>query len=390
MIANRPRKTLTWFLIASLVVFSTDLLAQNSLGEVATRQIDAIFTAFDRDGSPGYAVGVVKNGKLVYARGFGRADLDYNAPITPRTSFHLASLSKQFTAAAVALLILDGKLSLDTPVSRFFPEVTKYGADIRIKHLIYYTSGLQEYMSLPRSNGSPWFSFHYFTIDEAIATSLRANKLNFAPGTQWAYSNINYMLLARIVERVSGMPLSEFLKTRVFAPLEMNASQLNDDSTIVIPNRATGYADRSDEKLTEQLRSVGVNVRNGTGYLRLPRVSPHYGGSGVFSTVEDLAKWDESFSSNRLAGLAFTTQMMHREKFEHDKDNDAFGLVIGNFQGRQMIWFSGGDLDTSTFMARLPEEQLTVICLSNMPTGNAEGKAKEVLGVLLKSEAGAK
>src|SRR5688572_30937002 len=156
-----------------LAIFSTGLLAQHGLDEVDVRQIDAIFTPFDHDGSPGYAVGVVKNGKLVYARGFGRADLDYNTPITPRTSFHLASLSKQFTAAAVALLILDGKLSLDTPVADFFPEVKKYGADLRIKHLIYFTSGLQEYMSLPRSSGKPWFSFHYFTIDEAIATSLR-------------------------------------------------------------------------------------------------------------------------------------------------------------------------------------------------------------------------
>lgn len=371
-----------WF-----VVFSTDLLAQQGLSEADANQIDAIFAPFDHDGSPGYAVGIVKNGKLVYARGFGRADLDNNTPITPRTSFHLASLSKQFTAAAVALLILDGKLSLETPVEEFFPEVSKYGADLRIKHLIYFTSGLQEYMSLPRSSGTPWFSFYYFTIDEAIAATLRTTKLKFVPGTQWDYSNVNYMLLAKIVERVSGMPLSEFLETRVFAPLDMNASQLNDDSTVVIPNRATGYADRSDERVREQLMSVGINVRRGVGYVRLPRVSPHYGGSGVFSTVEDLVKWGENFHSNRLAGSAFTAQMLHREKFRHDKDNDAFGLVFGSFQGRQMIWFSGGDLDASTFMARLPEEKLTVICLSNMPTGNAEGKARDVLGVMLKSEA---
>jgi CubicO group peptidase (beta-lactamase class C family) len=180
------------------------------------------------------------------------------------------------------------------------------------------------------------------------------------------------------------MPLSEFLSARIFTPLGMNASQLNDDSTVIIPNRATGYADRSGEKIREQLKSVGIEVRKGMGFVRLPRVSPHYGGRGVFSTVEDLAKWDESFSSDRLAGPAFTQQMLHREKFKHDKDNDAFGLVFGSFQGRQMIWFSGGDLDASTFMARLPGEHLTVICLSNMPMGNAEGKARDILGVLLK------
>jgi CubicO group peptidase (beta-lactamase class C family) len=366
-----------------LLFFSTDVLAAQSLSAAEASRIDAIFAPFDHDGSPGYAVGVVRSGKLVYARGFGRADLDDNEPITPRTSFHLASLSKQFTAAAVALLILDGKLSLDTPVAEFFPEVKKYRADLRIKHLIYFTSGLPDYMSLPRPVGTPWFSFYYFTTDDAISATLRTGKLKFVPGTQWDYSNVNYMLLAKIVERVSGMTLADFLATRVFAPLGMNASLLDDDSTTVIQNRATGYADRSDEKLREQLRTVGIETRKGVGYMRLPRISPHYGGSGVFSSVEDLAKWDENFYSNRLAGTAFTAQMLHREKFGYDKDNDAFGLVFGKFHDRPMIWFSGGDLDTSTFMARLPGEQLSVICLSNMPTGNAEGKAREILGVLL-------
>jgi CubicO group peptidase (beta-lactamase class C family) len=167
----------------------------------------------------------------------------------------------------------------------------------------------------------------------------------------------------------------------------MNASLLNDDSSVVIPSRATGYVDRSDAGIREQLHSVGIDVHAGSGYVRLPRVSPHYGGSGVFSSIEDLAKWDESFDSHRLAGPAFTRQMLHREKFRHDKDNDAFGLVFGDFQGRPMIWFSGGDVDTSTFMARLPEERLTVICLSNLPTGNAEGKARAILDVLVKPDA---
>ena len=116
------------------------------------------------------------------------------------------------------------------------------------------------------------------------------------------------------------------------------------------------------------------------------RNSPHYGGSGVFTTVEDFAKWDAEFDSPRVLGHAVVAQMMHREKFAHDKDNDAFGLVIGDFEGREMVWFSGGDLDGSTFFARLPKERLTVVCLSNMPTGDAEARAKAVLHTLLDSE----
>lgn len=372
--------------ILSLIFFSTNTFAQQKLSRKTERRIDSIFASVDRTNSPGYAIGVIKKGKLILARGYGLADLDNNIPITSHTVFHLASVSKQFTAAAIALLILDGKLSLDTPVENFFPEVKKYNVNLQIKHLIYFTSGLPDYTTLPRASGDPWFSFHYFNIGEAVATSLSSPRLKFAPGTQWEYSNINYMLLAKIVERISEMSLDTFLKLRIFSPLGMNASMVNDDVTTVIPGRATGYADRSDEKVREQLKSVGVNVNVGKGYARLPRISPHYGGSGVFSTIADLAKWDQNFYSHKLAGPAFTQQMLYREKFTHDKDNDAFGLVFGKFQDREMIWFSGGDLDGSTFIARLPKEQLTVMCLSNMPTGNAEQKAREILDVLLKSQ----
>ena len=186
---------------------------------VASR-IDAIFAPFDHDGSPGYALGVVKDGQLVFAEGYGRANLDYNLPITPRTAFHLASLSKQFTAAAVALLILDGKLTLETPIATYFPEVTHFHSDLRIKHLVYFTSGLPDYTTLRRQNGLPWFSYYYFTTDEAIAATLSAPSLEFAPGTMWEYSNVNYMILTRIVEQASGMPFAVFVQRRIFTPLD--------------------------------------------------------------------------------------------------------------------------------------------------------------------------
>lgn len=378
--------------MAFLLLLSLPTLgaAQAMLSNQQIGQINALFAAFDRDGSPGYALGVVKNGALIFAKGYGRADLDNNVPITPRTSFHLASLSKQFTAAAVALLILDGKVTFDTPVAKYFPALKKYGAGVQLRHLICFTSGLPDYTSLPRVSKEPWFSFYYFTTDEAIAATLRAAKLKFPPGSQWDYSNVNYMLLAKIVERVSGMSMAKFLDSRVFTPLEMADSQLNDDSTLVVPNRATGYADRSDAAIRADLESVGITVRPGSGFVRLPRISPHYGGSGVLSTVEDLAKWDDNFYTNKLAGPGFTGLMLRREKFGHDKDNDALGLVFGEFDGRPMLWFSGGDLDSSTFMARLPNEHLTVICLSNMPRGHAEDKARAVLGIVLGTNSGAK
>ena len=169
------------------------------------RNIDAIFASFARNDSPGYVLGLIKDGKLVFAKGYGEANLDDHIPLNPQSAFHLASVSKQFTAAAIALLILDGKLSLEDSVSKYIPETKKYGDGIRIKHLIYMTSGLHEYLTVGRQSGQPWMGFYYFTRDEAVSAALKPNSLEFAPGTRWAYSNTNYMILTKIVEQVSGL-----------------------------------------------------------------------------------------------------------------------------------------------------------------------------------------
>ncbi len=332
--------------------------------------------------SPGYAVGLIKDGEFVLSRGYGLANLDDSIPITPKTSFHLASLSKQFTAAAVALLILDHKIALSDPVTKYIPGVAKYGAGLRIEHLVYMTSGLHEYTDVPRKNGVPWMSFYYFTRDEAIAAALEPAQLEFVPGTKWAYRNINYMILTKIVEVVSHQSFALFMQDRVFCPLGMSHSEINDDSTEVIPHRATGYALRSDPRVRKELASVGVSLTPGNGWVRLVRVAPHFGGSGVFTTLDDLLLCYRNWYAASLAGPQFTELMNKRMKFEHGKDNDAFGLVWRSLYSRAMLDYSGADTDTSTYMARFPEQHFTVICLSNMPLGDTEGKARAVLNLL--------
>ena len=343
-------------------------------------KIDQLFSR--PTGSPGYAVALIKDGEFVFSRGFGLANLDDNIAITPETSFHLASLSKQFTAAAVALLILDHKIALSDPVSKYVPETAKYGDGLRIEHLVYMTSGLHEYTEEPRKNGVPWMTFYYFTRDEAIAAALQPDHLEFAPGTAWAYRNINYMLLTKIVEVVSHEPFAVFMRDRVFAPLGMLHSEINDDSTEIIPHRATGYALRSDPRVIKELAGVGVAIKSGTGWVRLVRVAPHFGGSGVFTTLNDLLLWDRNWYTGTVGGPQFTELMDKRIKFQHDKDNDAFGLVWRSNFGYPMLDYSGGDTDTSTYMARFPQQHFTIICLSNMPLGDAEGKANALLDLL--------
>jgi len=343
-------------------------------------EIDRLFVR--PPASPGYAVAVIKDGNFALSRGYGLANLDDGIPITPETSFHLASLSKQFTGAAIALLILEHKIALTDPVSKYIPEAAKYGDGLRIEHLVYMTSGLHEYTDLPRTSGDPWMTFYYFTRDEAIATALRPEHLEFAPGTQWAYRNINYMLLTKIVEVVSGESFSAFMKERIFAPLGMSHTEIDDDTTEIIPHRATGYAPRANPRVIKELAAVGVAIKPGNGWVRLVRVSPHFGGSGVFTTLDDLLAWDNNWYTQKLAGQEFTDLMNRRQKFQHDKDNDAFGLVWRTRYGHPMLDYSGGDTDTSTYMARFPDQHVTVICLSNMPLGDAEGKADALLDLL--------
>jgi CubicO group peptidase (beta-lactamase class C family) len=374
------------FLLVLVALSSSSIAQQNAgpawISPATEAKIDKIFASYARLDSPGYVLGLMKDGVMVFAKGYGQANLDDRIPLTPHTVFHLASLSKQFTGAAVALLILDGKLSLEDPVSKYIPETTKYGEGLRIKHLVYMTSGLHEYTDLPRASGDPWMTFYYFTRDDAIRAALKPDTLEFAPGSKWSYRNINYMLLTRIVEELSGQRLSTFMQQRVFRPLNMQDSDINDDTTLIIQNRATGYAPRSDPRVIAELAKSGVQIRPGEGWVRLVRVSPHYGGSGVFTTLDDLAKWDEDWYSGELAGPSFTELMNKRMRFQHDKDNDAFGLVWRELYGKPMLDYSGGDTDASTYMARFPSEHFTIVCLSNMPLGDAEGKAHEVLEIL--------
>jgi len=164
--------------------------------------------------------------------------------------------------------------------------------------------------------------------------------------------------------------------------LGMMHTEINDDSTEVIPHRATGYAARRDPRVTKELAAVGIRIKPGDGWVRLVRVSPHFGGSGVFTSLNDLLLWDQNWYSGSLKGMEFTDLMNRRQKFQHDKDNDAFGLVWRTRYGRPMLDYSGGDTDTSTYMSRFPDQHLTVICLSNMPLGDAEGKAGTLMDVL--------
>jgi CubicO group peptidase (beta-lactamase class C family) len=367
-------------IVTALISLWASPAGAQSLDIPTQQRIDTVFADHAHPDSAGFAVGVVRDGQVIYAHGYGQSNLDDAVAITPDTAFHLASLSKQFTAAALAVLIQEGRVSLTDPVEKYIPAARRYGPSLQIRHLVYMTSGLVDYNSVKRPSGDPWFSAYYFDIDTAIKSSL-SQPLAFKPGTHWAYRNINFMLIAKIVETVSGQSLHDFLKARFFSPLGMDSTLVDDDTTELIPHRAIGYGPRSPEIVAE-LHKLGIKARDDGRWVRLNRISPHYGGSGVFSTILDLAKWQDNFDQPRAGGISYVGFMYRTERFQHEKVNDAFGLVWRDYRGLKMLDYSGEDLDANTYMAHFPDTHISVICLSNILTGNCESRAHAVMDIL--------
>ena len=365
-----------------IILFSNTILSQSKLPNKAELEIETLFKKFVNNNSPGYAVGILIDTTLAFAKGFGNANLEYNIKITPETVFNLASLSKQFIAACLALLILEKKVSLEDNVKNYIPEFPDYNYEVKIKHLVYMTSGIPEYFDMLRGNGLSWNPYLYFTIDTAIQASLRNKKLEYEPGTKWSYSNINYMLMTKIIEKISGQAFSEFAKEHLFEPLGMKHTIVNDDITEIIPNRATGYVERSTKNL-EAFEKAGMKLKNNSGFIQVHRNSPHYGGSGVYSTINDLYLWEKNMYTHKFGGEELYKLMHKRMKFKHPKDNDAFGLVYGEYNGAVTIWYSGSDLGFSTYFISFPKQKFTVICLSNLDDGKAESYAMKIIDILV-------
>ncbi|HPG06362.1 MAG TPA: serine hydrolase domain-containing protein [Saprospiraceae bacterium] len=345
-------------------------------------EIDNLFAPFNKMDSPGYAIGILKDTSILYEKGYGSANLDYHLPVNIRTAFDIASVSKQFTAAGIALLIMHDSLNLNDPVENYLPELAKYPDTIRIKHLIYNTSGIIDYFRLPRAHDKSWLDFYYFDNDEAIRTSLKPDTLAFHPGAQWDYSNVNYMLLTKIIERVTGEPFPAFMERRLFRPLKMDHTLVNDDITTVIPNRATPYNPRNSEYV-RAYRQEGISVRDTGTWMQHHRNAPHFGGSGIVSTIVDLLKWERNFFTKDFGGENFYTLMHRTEKFNHDRDNQAFGLYFGTFRDKTFVAWEGGTSGISSQIIRFPDDKIAIIVLSNMGSGEASQKANELAAILM-------
>ncbi len=348
---------------ALTVIPSGMVLAQDRSPE---RQVDEIFAAMDTPDSAGCAVSVMRRGAITYKRGYGMASLEYGVSITPSSIFHVASVSKQFTAMAVALLAAEGKVAWDDDIRKYVPEVPGHGNTITLEHLVHHISGVRDQWSLLIMAGWRWEA-DVVRQEDVLNIISRQKSLNFDPGTTYLYSNTGFTLLAVVVERVSGMSLREFSEERIFKPLGMNDTHFHDDHQRIVPNRAYAYAPDSVYGLRISIPDFAI-----------------VGASSLFTTVEDLAKWDRNFYTGQVGGLDVIEQLQAKGVLNNgDEINYAFGLSHGTYRGLPTIGHGGADAGYRSDFVRFPEQELSVAVLCNYPHSSPGGKSRRVAGVYL-------
>ena len=315
-------------------------------------RVDQVLQRYAEPGSAGCALAVIDNGRIVYKQGYGLANLELDVPILPSTVFNIGSMAKQFTAFAIALLEAEGTLTLQDDMRKYLPEMHDYGETITIRHLIHHTSGLRgsfpELLAL-----AEWRDTDTTTTEDVFRLLCAQRELNYRPGDEYLYVNSNYVLLALICERVSGQSFAALCEERVFAPLEMTRTFINDSCYKLIPGRASGYYENDDGS-----------------WANAPLVDSVVGPTNVYSTVEDLARWDENAYAGRVGGLAVVQRILKPGRLNDGTVLDyAFGLQVGpahRHRGWQMIEHGGGQGGYGSWMVRFPERRLSVVVLFNL------------------------
>lgn len=325
-----------------------------------TSKVDQLFANWDKPDSPGAALVVVKDGAVVYRHGYGSANLEYGIPIAPSTVFHVASVSKQFTAFAITMLAKAGKLALDDDIRKYLTELPDFGKLITIRHLLHHTSGLRDQWELLAMAG--WRLDDVITKEHIMKMVRHQKDLNFAPGQEHLYCNTGYTLLGVIVERVTGQSFREYTQENIFKPLGMTSTHFHDDHEMIVKNRAYSYHPDS----AQGFKLSALNYAN-------------VGATSLFTTVEDMAKWVLNFETASIGGPAVIEQMYQQGVLNNgQKINYAFGLSIDQYRGLKTIGHGGADAGYRSYVVRFPEQKFAVVVLSNLSTFNPARLAQQV------------
>lgn len=363
---SRPSSFILTLILTISLSLSTNAKAQSQSPESITARVDKVFAQWDKPDSPGCALAVIKDGNIIYKRGYGMADLDHDVPITPSTPFHVASVSKQFTATAIALLAREGKLSLDDDIRKYIPEIPDLGYKITIRHLVHHTSGLRDQWSLLVMAG--WRLSQDVVKDEDVLDLVSRQKaLNFKPGDQHLYSNTGYTLMSLIVKRVSGKSLREFTEERIFKPLGMTKTFFRDDHLMIVKNQAYGYEPG--------------------GMTKFKLSVPNYdtvGASSLITTVEDMSKWDQNFYDPRVGDAELIKQLETPVDLNDGyKLNYAMGMVVGQYKGLRVVEHSGADAGYRSHYMRFPDQRFSVVILCNISFAFPNQLARNIADIYL-------
>ena len=350
-------------LAAVLALVSPDASAP-AAADVKGR-VDAVFRDFDRSDSPGCALGVYRDGRIVYERGYGMANLELGVANAPQTVFDIGSTSKQFTAFSIHLLAQEGKLSLDDDIRKWVPEIPSYGPTVTIRHLLHHTGGLRDYIELMELQGLQ--TEDLTTEADSLAILSRQKAPNFPPGQEYLYSNSGFFLLGVIVKRASGQSLRDFAQARIFGPLGMRHTQFNDAHDRIVPNRATGY---------KKAKAGGFSIDMGDW--------EQVGDGAVQTTVEDLQLWDQNFYQPRVGDARLLDAMQTVGVLNGGKKlTYASALVLQDYRGLPTVSHGGAWVGYRAQLLRFPQQKFTVACLCNLASANPSRLAREVADVYL-------
>ncbi len=346
---NRDQRIAATIRIAGYAIVALMWVAAPVIAQSADPAIDALMERYARTGAPGASVLVSRDGRVAYMKAYGLADAEGEVLATTESNFRLASLSKQFTATAIMLLVADGKLRYDEPISAQLPRLPAFANGVTIRHLLNHTSGLPDYEDFVPDSQSA--QVHDRDIPELIA---RAPAAKFEAGTRFGYSNTGYALLALIVERASGQPFADFLHERIFAPLGMSTTVAYVEGRSVIAHRAYGH-------------SVGAS---GVRRTDQSNTSAVLGDGGIYSSVADLGRWDRALEQHTLVSaeaqrLAWTPPVLgngHVAEY-------GFGWFIDRDHGTVRLRHHGETRGFTNSILRFPERRLTVVVLTNRSGG---------------------
>jgi CubicO group peptidase (beta-lactamase class C family) len=361
-------------LVLSVATFlATSAGAQHVIGarDARAQRADSVFQRFDRTDSPGCALGVYQDGKILYARGYGMANLEHGIALSPRSMLDVGSISKQFTAMSILILQAEGRLSIDDPIRKYIPEMPAYADRITFRRALSQTSGLRDLYTMWGQAGRP---MQGDTID-ALRIITRSAEPNYEPGSRYLYTNSGWILAAQAIYRLTGKTLAQFAEERIFAPLGMRDTRYMGDATTIRPNGADGYA-----------------PRNGGGF-RLARSAYDgaiLGAGAVHTTIEDFGRWLANYEtatvgSQDIIRLMTTATTLNDGTPATSGANQAYaiGLSVGTLRGLRVVSHGGSWAGYRGHFLRFPDQRVAVATFCNLTTSGPDSLARKVAGIYL-------